>query len=192
MPSRVYIGVTDGAALVATAEPVANGADPSRLGALFEAHHRRLYRLARRMVATADDARDLVQEAFVRAARAPGAIPVGASAEEAWLVRVLINLCRDRWRRRAIERRFLERQRPADSRAGHANVESAVIAETLIWRALRQLSPRRRAIIVLHELDGTSVADIAAMLGITAVTVRWHLARGRQELGRLIKDDAES
>src|SRR5262245_57488336 len=72
-----------------------------RLGLLFAAHHQRLYRLARRLSGSADEARDLVQDTFLRAARAPRSVPAGPPAEEAWLVRVLINLCRDRWRQTA-------------------------------------------------------------------------------------------
>src|SRR4029078_6320196 len=70
-----------------------------RLAALFDAHHRRLYSLAARMCPTRDDARGCVEETFLRAARHPGSIPDGASSEEAWLVRVLINICRDGWGR---------------------------------------------------------------------------------------------
>src|SRR5215510_13854425 len=76
-----------------------------RLAVLFDAHHERLYRLARRLVPTADDALDLVQEAFLRAARAPNSIPSGFADEEAWLVRVLVNIQRDRWRKAAVRRR---------------------------------------------------------------------------------------
>jgi RNA polymerase sigma-70 factor (ECF subfamily) len=90
---------------VATANHEADAA-ADRLGALFDAHHQRLYRLARRMSRSADEARDLVQDTFLRAARAPGSVPSGASAEEAWLVRVLVNLCRDRWRQTANRERL--------------------------------------------------------------------------------------
>src|SRR5262249_49110215 len=69
---------------VAVDQPPADVA--ARLGALFDLHHQRLFRLARRLSRSADDARDLVQETFLRAARAPGSIPEGASHEEAWLV----------------------------------------------------------------------------------------------------------
>src|SRR5919106_4749921 len=73
-----------------------------RLAALFDAHHRRLFSLACRMCRTREDARDCVQETFLRAARRPDLVPSGASSEEAWLVRVLINICRDAWRREAV------------------------------------------------------------------------------------------
>ena len=94
------------------------GAAADRLGVLFDAHHQRLYRLARRMSGSADEARDLVQDTFLRAARAPESVPWGASAEEAWLVRVLVNLCRDRWRQTATSR--AARSIDADDRRGAA------------------------------------------------------------------------
>lgn len=184
------MGVTDGALGVATmAEGVASDVAKPRLGELFEAHRRRLYTLARRLVSTSDEARDLVQDTFLRAARAPHSVPSGVQAEEAWLVRVLVNLCRDRWRKKDVQRRFRERQGAGDARATAPDAEAALIAQTTIWRALRELPPRRRAVVVLHELDGASMEEIARLLGITATTVRWHLSRGRQELSRMIKKE---
>jgi len=60
--------------------------DPAfRLAALFDEHHHRLYRLARRMSANGDDARDLVQETFLRVLRSPSSVPSSRSGEEAWL-----------------------------------------------------------------------------------------------------------
>src|ERR1043166_8970460 len=73
-----------------------------RLGAMFDAHHQRLFRLARRLSPNAEEARDLGQETFLRAARAQGAIP--PDSEEAWLVRVLVNIRRDEWRRQAAKK----------------------------------------------------------------------------------------
>ena len=153
-----------------------------RLAQLFDAHQARLYRLARRMVSSADEARDAVQETFLRAARYAGTMPTGASSEEAWLVRILINICRDNWRKEAVRRRLSREAAPAAYGAG----ESALVARATIWRALDALPPRRRAIIVLYELDGIPMPDIARMLGITSVTVRWHLSIGRRELARAV------
>jgi RNA polymerase sigma-70 factor (ECF subfamily) len=157
----------------------------TRLGTLFDTHHQRLYRLARRLSRSPEDARDLVQETFLRAARSPGSIPDGASHEEAWLVRVLINICRDRWRKAAVRTRAHPYEVPPDISAD--NPESAVLARTVVWRALDSLPPRRRAAIVMYELEGASIPAIAKLLGVTPVTVRWHLSRGRRELAKVLK-----
>lgn len=159
-----------------------------RLTSLFDAHHQRLYRLARRLAPTADDARDLVQETFLRVARTPGRVPGGAVSEEAWLVRILVNLCRDGWRRRA-SRAKVSAQDLAEAHVPAASDhETAFIAHATVWRALRALPPRRRAAIVLHELDGLGVAEVARLLGVSPVTVRWHLSRGRLDLARAIRN----
>jgi RNA polymerase sigma-70 factor (ECF subfamily) len=155
-----------------------------RLGNLFDAHHERLYRLARRLAANADDALDLVQETFLRAARSPGSVPLGASAEEAWLVRVLINLHRDAWRKAAVRKRHAQRADPPTR--VEATQEAALIARTTIWRALDRLPSRRRAVVVLHELEGLSISAIASLLGLSRITVRWHLAMGRRDLTRIL------
>jgi len=156
---------------------------PERLARLFDAHHARLYSLARRMTASADAARDVVQETFLRGARSPGSIPEGRSQEEAWLVRVLVNICRDEWRKQSVRRRHASELPPAED---HRSSESAIIARSTIWRALAELPPRRRAAIVMYELEGTPIPVIAELLGVHAVTVRWHLSVGRRELARLI------
>ena len=176
--------MTGEAVTVATANHEADAA-ADRLGALFDVHHQRLYRLARRLSGSADEARDLVQDTFLRAARAPASIPSGASAEEAWLVRVLVNLCRDRWRQTA-NRERLDRA-TAPTRIESADPEAALVARSVVWRALETLDPRRRAVLVMHELEGAPIAVIARTLGVTAVTVRWHLSKGRRQLAAAIR-----
>ena len=99
-----------------------------RLEELFDRHYQRLHRLARRLSATHDDARDLVQETYLRAAQKPTSVPAGMSSEEAWLVRVMINLCRDRWRQQAVRRRLAPPEYTA-SRTTPSG-EAALIART--------------------------------------------------------------
>src|SRR5215213_5298242 len=89
-------------ALESSPDPVA-----SDVGALFDRHYQRLFKLARRLSGNIDDAHDLVQETFLRVARSPRSIPHGLRSEEAWLVRVLINLCRDRWRQSTVRTRAI-------------------------------------------------------------------------------------
>jgi len=154
-----------------------------RLATLFDAHADRLYRLARRMVATGEDACDLVQETFLRAARSATSIPYGRAAEEAWLVRVLVNVRRDEWRKTTRRQRH-DAIRPAKTIAHRT--EATFVARADIWRALDTLSPGRRAVVVMHELEGMDVRTIGSLLGISAITVRWHLSRGRRELARTL------
>jgi len=154
-----------------------------RLAALFDSQHQRLYRIALRMVTDDDAARDLVQETFLRAATKVESLPDDGTSAEAWLVRVLVNLCNDRFRRLKVRRDHVAMYPLRDGAEDH---EEAVVAASTVKRALAKLSPRRRAIVVLHELEGLDDRNIAKLLGITAVTVRWHLAKAKRELVEII------
>jgi RNA polymerase sigma factor (sigma-70 family) len=174
--------------LIAGTLQVPKTVDPAeRLASLFDTHYDRLYRLARRLAANSDDALDLVQETFLRAARSPESIPADNASEEAWLVRVLINIRRDQWRRVGVRNRHTRGIEAADSDRTLQTPESLLISKNTIWSAMDSLPPRRRAIVVLHELDGTSIGDIASLLGISTITVRWHLSGGRRDLARILK-----
>jgi RNA polymerase sigma-70 factor (ECF subfamily) len=152
-----------------------------RLAALFDAHEDRLYRLARRLTANPDEARDLVQDTFIRVARSWRSVPTGAAREEAWLVRVLVNIRRDEWRKTAVRKRAAVTLR-AEVEPGPATPESVLIARQSVWTALDRLHPRRRAILVMHEIEGVTVTRIASCLGVNTMTVRWHLSMARREL----------
>jgi RNA polymerase sigma-70 factor (ECF subfamily) len=157
----------------------------ARLAALFDLHEARLYRLARRLTSSADEARDLVQDTFLKAARSLTSVPGGAAREEAWLVRVLVNIRRDQWRKAAVRRRSAPALR--GDLASASDVEAAVIAKRMVWTALDQLEPRRRAVVVMHELEGMTPPAIAALLGVRVMTVRWHLSMGRRDLRRILE-----
>jgi RNA polymerase sigma factor (sigma-70 family) len=185
-PMMAGEGARERAATMAAVNHEADTA-ADRLGSLFDAHHQRLYRLGRRLSHSADEARDLVQDTFLRAARAPASVPSGATAEEAWLVRVLVNLCRDRWRQTA-NRERLDRVAPPTT-IESTNPEDALVARSVVWRALATLDPRRRAVLVMHELEGVPVEVLARTLGVTSVTVRWHLSKGRRQLATAIRGE---
>jgi len=154
-----------------------------RLAVLFDANQQRLHRLARRLSRDAEESRDLVQETFLRAARRPGAIPADEAHAAAWLVKVLVNLCRDRGRRLAVRRDKTPREQPPQAAP---DPESAAVARSTVQAALARLSPRRRAVIVLHELEEQPVQRVAELLGLSRVTVRWHLSAARKQLARML------
>jgi RNA polymerase sigma-70 factor (ECF subfamily) len=169
---------------VAVAVDGAADDDGQRLAALFDAHEDRLYRLARRLAASADDAHDLVQETFLRAARFLKSVPTGPAKEEAWLVRVLVNIRRDQWRRAVVRQRSVAIL--GGNSAGDSSLESALMAKQAVWGALDTLHPRRRAIVIMSELEGMDPSAIGSLLGVSAMTVRWHLSMGRRDLKRIL------
>ncbi len=78
-----------------------------------------------------EDARDLVQETILRAARALSSVPQGASHEEAWLVRTLVNLSRDGARRRRVRQLGQQAVMDVETRRGSTSgsTESALLAQ---------------------------------------------------------------
>ena len=155
--------------------------EPVELGRLFDLCHRRLFTLARRLTLESEDARDLVQETFLRAARRLDSVPRVDGEAEAWLVRVLINLSKDRQRRLVVRQRHA---RDAAPREATGDPEAPSVARATVRSALATLPPRRRACIVLRELEGLSVQEVSQVLGLQAVTVRWHLSAARRQLSR--------
>src|SRR4029077_20451787 len=98
------------------------------------------------------------QETFLKAARFPKSIPIGTANEEAWLVRVLINIRRDQWRKASVRNHhdkaaFGSSYFAIDGR----DPETALIAKSTVWQALNVLPPRRRAIVVMYELEGLAM-----------------------------------
>jgi RNA polymerase sigma-70 factor (ECF subfamily) len=185
---RVHKGVETTLRLTIDIPDTSVQADPvKRLGDLFDAHQPRLYGLARRLCRDPEEARDLVQETFLRAARRPASIPESAQGAEAWLVRILVNLCRDRWRRLKVRREAFPQ--PVWSMGGPSDPESIASARSAVQQALARLRPRTRAVVVMHEIEGQSKAEIAELLGMSEVTVRWHVATGRSKLHKELSHD---
>ena len=171
---------------VATLGAASPAMTSQRIGDLFDRHHQRLYGLARRL---SSDSGRRPGTWSRRHSCGPLGDPVLCLTEdskaEAWLVRVVVNLCRDRYRRLAVRRRpevvhNLTHPEPASP-------ESQAVARTSVQAALASLKPRRRAVIVLRELAGLPVADVARMLGMNPGTVRWHHSSGRKQLARLLE-----
>jgi RNA polymerase sigma-70 factor (ECF subfamily) len=164
--------------------PLDDPATTERLAALFDQHAARLFRLAARLAGEREEARDLVQEAFLRVARSPRRLPASPEGAEAWLVRTLVNLCRDRSRRLRVRERWREAQLAEDPPAAPPSTE----ARMELGAALQRLSPTRRAAILLCELEGHTPSEAARLLGLRPATLRWHLAVARRRLRSALRE----
>jgi RNA polymerase sigma-70 factor, ECF subfamily len=151
-------------------------AEPERArpdwAALYASEGPALLRYARRLSASDDEARDVLQETFVRAMRTSNT-PSDPGRYRPWLYRIVTNEVIDRQRR---QRRFLFL--PLDAVRSPAPSMDTSEAE-LIRQALRSIPPDQAAALVLRLQEGRSRSEIAAHLGISEEGVKSRLARGR-------------
>ena len=157
------------------AEEVATPAEGGRLEVLYAAHAPDAARLAYLLTGDRALAEDLTQEAFVRMfgrfrdLRHPEAFA-------AYLRKTVVNLVRSHFRRRGVERNYLEREsrlaRTTEQAAGHDEM----------WDALRGLTHRQRAAIVLRYYEDLSEAQTADVLGCAVGTVKSLVSRGLDQL----------
>ena len=157
--------------------------DPGAFRTLVEATSERLYRLALRMTADADDAADVLQEAYIRA---HGALARGAWREEAqvqtWLYRVVVHTALNHRRTRA-------RSARPDAPAPAAPASPEVSAEARKLMALvAELPKEQRVAVILKELEGHTAAEIGRILGCSEGAVEQRLVRARETLRRRWSD----
>ncbi len=153
----------------------------SRLAEVYERSAPAGFRLAYLLTGDRALAEDLVQEAFLRFAgrlhhlRDPDAF-------DGYMRRTIVNLSNDVFRRRAVERSYLER-RAAELREGHTDRD--VAAYESMRDALLSLPQRQRAALVLRYYEDLHESDIAQLLRCRPATVRSLVARGLDALRRI-------
>lgn len=160
--------------------------EPAAFGELVLRYQDRLYNALVRVLGSAEDARDVAQEAFVQAFVKLETFR-GAAAFYSWLYRIAFNLAMSHARRGRATRsldalRAESGQEPIDGQptaeAGLAGKERVM----LVQRALNELSAEYRQMIVLRELEGCRYEQIAEILGLPIGTVRSRLFRARLAL----------
>jgi RNA polymerase sigma-70 factor (ECF subfamily) len=156
--------------------------------AFVRQYQRRIYSLATCYATDADDARDLAQDVFVRLYRTRKQWSE-AGAFIPWMIRVARNVCLDRVRARRV--RPPASDIPADELADLAGTggspEEEYVASSrrqLFYRALRKLTGISREMILLKEIQGLQIEEIASMLRIPLGTVKSRSNRARLELAR--------
>ena len=125
-------------------------------------------------------AEDLVQDALTRAYRHWGRVRA-AGNPEAYVRTILFNEQRRRWRRGGRETTVA-----AVPDRGSPDGTAAVDERDLLWRALHQMPPRTRAVLVLRYWEDRSEAETAALLGCSAGSVKSQASRGLRRLQALL------
>ena len=152
-------------------------------GELATRHYPRLWAVAARILHHPEDAADAVQEALVAAYRRADSYR-GDAAVHTWLTRILINSCLDRLRR---ERARVELRLDGDGPRGHVDPRAGDLATELATRlsvqeALAELPVAQRVAVVLVDIQGWRVADVAEVLEVPVGTVKSRCARARARL----------
>jgi RNA polymerase sigma-70 factor, ECF subfamily len=154
-----------------------------------------VYRVARRLVGSREEAEDLVQDTYARAFRSWRSYTPGTNLR-AWLLRILTNLNIDRGRKtqRTPEQTPLEEgdyflaNRVAESQGEHALEQEQVVerlSQDSVVNALSSLPHDFRDVVVLVDIGEFSYADAAQIMDIPIGTVMSRLHRGR----RLLKQE---
>jgi len=154
---------------------------------LVARHAPRLLGLARRLLATNEDAEDAVQDTFLRAHRALGSFR-GEAAFGTWLYRIAVNVCRDAAKARVriedqrivleTEARFLDARYTVDAE----QVVAAAAEREALEDALHSIPIAYRETVLLHDMEGFTMAEVAAITHTPLPTAKSRLRRGRMLL----------
>ncbi|MRH91976.1 RNA polymerase sigma-70 factor [Nocardia sp. SYP-A9097] len=155
----------------------------------FERHRPRLFALAYRMLGSASEAEDAVQETYLRWA---GSAHAEIRSPEAWLTTILVNLCRS-WLDSARARRetYVGPWLPEPVATGAAelgpleSVEQRELVSLAFLTLLERLTPAERAVFVLREAFGYAHREIADMLDLTEANSQQLYRRATQR----VRDD---
>ncbi|MDB5458475.1 MAG: polymerase sigma-70 factor,ECF subfamily [Caulobacteraceae bacterium] len=162
---------------------------------LMGRHKHWLYRFVRRYVGDAEEAYDVLQDAFVAALSNLSRYDPGRPFE-AWLRRIALNKCRDRARREAVRRAFgLSRRGPEET---EAVADTAAIADQTLAtshaikaldRAIAALPSALKEPLVLTVLEGLSQKEAGALLGLSPKAVEVRVYRAKKQLAEALDRD---
>lgn len=155
--------------------------DAEAFDILVTRHMRRAYGLALRVLGQAEDAEDLVQDAFVAALQKIDTFDAERDFAP-WFYRILVNRCLNA--RKARARRTTVELPTEVASAGASPLLETERSELRhhLTQAMDKLPDKQKTIVTLFDLEGFSSPEIADMLEISDGTVRWHLHQARRVL----------
>jgi RNA polymerase sigma-70 factor, ECF subfamily len=186
-PSRGSKAASD-AELIARAQRGDEGA----FAALFDAHKRRVYSLCLRMTGDAAEAEDLAQEAFLQLFRKIGTFR-GESAFSTWLHRLVVNVVLMHLRKKGLQQVSLDepdssQDEPVKREYGDDDKRLLhSIDRITLSRAIEDLPPGYRAVLVLHDVEGYEHNEIAQILNCSVGNSKSQLHKARLKLREVLR-----
>lgn len=154
------------------------GFPPTSVEALYCDHHGWLLCWLRRRLGNASDAADLAHDTFVRLLVSSRGDAWG-DAPRAFLTHVAKGLVTDLWRRRAVERAYLEAIAQLPQALAPSPEERLLVVEALVRvdAMLASLPARTREVFLLAQFDGLTLLQISERMAMPVITVRRHIHR---------------
>jgi len=154
--------------------------DRADFAAAVDRHYSGLVQRLTLVLHDAEEAKDVAQEAYLRAFRAWSGFD--GTDIRAWLHTIGLRLAFNRLRRRRLWDRWLRGQRPDPD---------WVIPERIdLWRALGELKPQQRAALLLNVVDGYTQAEVARMLEAPEGTVASWVNEAKRRLRGILGEEA--
>jgi RNA polymerase sigma-70 factor, ECF subfamily len=160
-------------------------------GVLVRRYQDRLYPTVHRLLGSAEDTEDILQDTFVRAFEKLDQFH-GESSFYTWIYRIAVNLALSGHRKRRVRSAHRIKWEHSTSHGLEPRDESpeadATVSleraerERIVTAALDQLGPEHRAVVILKDFDGRRYEEISEILHIPVGTVRSRLHRARCEL----------
>ena len=158
---------------------------------LIENHERFVFNVVYRIIGNAEDARDVSQEAFIKAFKNFESYDE-SSAFSTWLYRIAVNTAIDYIRKRKKENSISFEDYIVDEKnqKGDSGIEEKVISKEgvkNIISAVNMLDDEFNTVIVLRDMEGMDYKEISDITGLPLGTVKSRLSRGRGKLRQLIE-----
>jgi RNA polymerase sigma-70 factor, ECF subfamily len=148
-----------------------------------------VYSVAYRLLGTAEDAEDVVQEAFIRVWKHLPKYRFEVKLST-WLYRIVVNLCLDMLKSAQRKQQKGNVEVNEDWSINNSTADHEVHARelhALIQEAASELTPKQKAVFILRDLEGLLVEEVCSLLSMSAGNVKSNLYYARQQMGEKLK-----
>jgi len=158
---------------------------------LIEKHEKFVFNVVYRMVNNIEDAKDISQEAFIKAFKSFDTYD-GSAAFSTWIYRIAVNAAIDHMRKQKREQSVSFDEYITDDTVSTMSVEESVVSNEgkgAILDAVNKLEEEFKTVVVLRDIHGMDYSEISDITGCPVGTVKSRLSRARGKLRNMLKND---